>query len=659
MKCPLGLGGSRPVRTICFLAAFGVLWPLAFPPVLTASSSPDQWRSAGPFGASVEAIAFSGPNDVLAITSNGFLYRSRDNGGQWSLVRFPAQHQGLAHALTVDPHRAGSFLVGISSSNGSLAGLYRTQDDGATWQHVVRDVAVFSAAFSPSDPKVIAAGTKTGILLSRDGGDTWSRISPAENKELQPVMSLGFDPKNAAVLYAGTPHLPWKTSDGGQTWNSIHHGMIDDSDILALIVNQQKPEQLFIGACSGIYRSDNSAGRWNKLLGITGAGFRTYSVALDPAKPETVYSGTRDGLWKSGDLGKTWRKIVPNIVKSVAVSPRSSQTVFLATEDAGVLRSEDGGETFASASRGLADRRMIRMTATGREVLVTLGNDQSTMQGSALASAEPVWKRMKLPAPGTQQFLQHSSTLYAFGGPAAFRSADRGATWKPLPVLPASHAGFGVSASVPLAATVKAVFRLSPNGLAWQPVTALGASAGPIRRLWTTRSGVGPAWVEAGASVWMSADAGKTWGLAEFPVRATDIYELEATSAVVWAATARGLYRSMDAGKTWKLCDKGIDGGSTTPAVAAHPGNPLEAFASQFGKIYRTRDGGDSWSEVPVEGLHGASIASLAVSVEASAGTTQHLVALTSARGVFVHDLRALESVSAAPAASGNAQPQQ
>ncbi len=656
MKSSLRLGVSP--AWACFLLSFSIL---------QAAPVVGGWRPAGPYGASVESVVFSGNGTdngqgLLAVTSNAFLYRSRDGGQSWSIIRFPAQHASLAHALAVDPNRQGSFVVGVSSSNPALAGLYQTVDDGATWQHVLRDAAVFSAAYAKSDPKVIAAGTRHGVQLSADGGATWKQISPVENKELQPVMSLGFDPRNPAVLYAGTPHLPWKTADGGATWNSIHHGMLDDSDILALIVNQQKPEQLFIGACSGIYRSDNSAGRWTKLLGITGAGFRTYSVSLDPSKPETVYSGTRDGLWKSADLGKTWRKLAPNIVKAVAVSPADPKVIILATEDAGVLRSRDGGESFEDSSKGLADRRMTRMAPSGRHVLVTMGKDSSTLQANL---EDPQWKRVRMPAPNVQQISSHGKTLVAYSGSASWRSSDHGLTWKPLPVLPAGTLGFGVSQS-PLAATAKAVYRLAPNDASWQPATALGLTAGPIRKLWTTRSGNGPAWIEAGTSIWSTHDAGKTWAIATLPVRSGEVYELESSSsvepaqggcgaarctpAVLWAATARGLFRSHDAGKTWKLCDKGIDGGSTTPAIAVHPAKPLEAFASQYGRIFRTQDGGESWSEVPVEGLHGASIASLAV----TGATEMQLVALTSARGVFVQEIKALDAGAASAAAAAS-----
>lgn len=500
---------------------------------------------------------------------------------------------------------------------------------------------MFSAAFAASDPQRIAAGARDGVYLSTDGGATWTRNSPLENKELQPVMSLGFDPRDAKVLYAGTPHLPWKTSDGGASWASIHHGMIDDSDILALTVNPKQPEQLFIGACSGIYRSDNSAGRWTKLLGITGAGFRTYAVAVDVNQPGMVYSGTRDGLWRSPDLGKTWRKLAPNIVKRVAVSPVDSKIVYLATEDAGVLRSRDGGETFHDASTGLADRRMIRMAASRGAVFVAMGRDASIHQGSLLPNTQEMrWKRATLPA--SNAILTSTGVgLYANAAGRMWHSKDGAATWKLLPLLPPASLGTAIAADAPVVATAKAVYRLSANGLTWQPAGGTPAAMGAIRRLVSTRSGAGPVWVDTTSGVWTGSASGP-WVKASLPASLVDIYEIDASKTVAYAATAHGLYRSTDGGKSWVRCEKGIDAGSTTPAVAVHPVREREAYAVQYGRIFQTTDGGESWNEFPVTGLDGASIAALGFvqtgGSASSGGNGGQLIALTSARGVFVFD---------------------
>jgi hypothetical protein len=100
----------------------------------------------------------------------------------------------------------------------------------------------------------LAAGTVSGIFISHDEGKNWRRIAPAGDMESQPVVSLAFAPDSVRTLYAGTPKLPWKTTDDGKTWNPIHVGILDDSDIFSIVV---EPDRILIGACSGIYRSED------------------------------------------------------------------------------------------------------------------------------------------------------------------------------------------------------------------------------------------------------------------------------------------------------------------------------------------------------------------------------------------------------------------
>jgi photosystem II stability/assembly factor-like uncharacterized protein len=281
----------------------------------------------------------------------------------------------------------------------------------------------------------------------------------------------------------------------------------------------------------------------------------------------------------------------------------------------------------------------VRMSIPGgHSVFVTLGHDGSTVRTALteLTGSAATWKRVTLPATLKTTALELAAsgeTIYAYGPSGIWKSLDKGLSWQALPALPANaSAGSGVS-QVPLAASAKTVYRLAENS--WLPATSLGISAGPIHKLWTTKSGRGPAWIETGnGGVWISRDGGKTWTIGSLPVRGSDIYELESAGDLVWAATARGLYRSPDHGKSWKMCDKGIDGGSTTPAVAVDPSRPLVAFAAQFGRVFRTTDGGENWREIEVEALQGASIASLAV-VSGGGVAPGRLIALTSARGIF------------------------
>lgn len=89
----------------------------------------------------------------------------------------------------------------------------------------------------------------------------------------------------------------------------------------------------------------------------------------------------------------------------------------------------------------------------------------------------------------------------------------------------------------------------------------------------------------------LGPDGGSVFDLAFAPSRPQALY----------AATAGGVYRSLDGGASWSYSNAGLD--ETLPAVslAVDPVHPLTVYAAQNGGIYRSRDGGASWLSVSPE----------------------------------------------------------
>ncbi|MEF8779256.1 MAG: hypothetical protein V5A46_01085 [Haloferacaceae archaeon] len=88
-------------------------------------------------------------------------------------------------------------------------------------------------------------------------------------------------------------------------------------------------------------------------------GERAECVAVSPSAPERVFAGTFEaGLWRSTDGGNAFEPIGdaigPEAVTAVAVSPHDPDTVIAGTEPSRLYRSDDGGETWRRLD-GLAD----------------------------------------------------------------------------------------------------------------------------------------------------------------------------------------------------------------------------------------------------------------------------------------------------------------
>src|SRR5262249_6085046 len=145
-------------------------------------------------------------------------------------------------------------------------GVFQSDDGGRTWRPAgLAGQAVRALAQAPSDPDRLVAGTLEGVFGSHDGARSWQGLSPESNSQLRNLDSLAIDPRKPDVFYVGTFHLPWKTGDGGRTWAPVHNGMIDDSDVMSLLVDRVNPDLVYASACSGIYRSENSAALWQKI----------------------------------------------------------------------------------------------------------------------------------------------------------------------------------------------------------------------------------------------------------------------------------------------------------------------------------------------------------------------------------------------------------
>jgi photosystem II stability/assembly factor-like uncharacterized protein len=599
-----------------------------------------EWRQLGPFGGSAQAIVQDPqqPNILLASTRDGLLYRSFDRGDLWTPLHFPGELAVAVQVLAVSGGDIPLYYLGLTPGNSGQAGLYRSNDRGQTWQPLegLRNEPVFSLAIWSKDPRIIVAGSQNGVFLSRDSGDSWKRISPVTNRELQPVTSIAFDPASADVIYAGTTHLPWKTSDGGKTWQSVHGGMIDDSDVFSIQVDPVNHERVFASACSGIYRSDNGGASWIKLLGIPRTSRRTYTIRQDPLHRNVVYAGTSQGLWKSVDEGATWRQVSSAIVKSIAFDTTEAPRLYLATEDAGLLTSTDGVRTLQPINQGFVNRNFTTLISDASGFLYTSNLYSRSDTGVYRMSSSVGWRPAGLP--GTRSLGNvlavvpaEGNTLFARTYDSLLRSTDAGTTWAKL-TMPGSSSiqSLQVLRGQPrriLAGTTTGLYVSDDLGFRWRRVIEGAAIEGIFVSPLPDQLVV----VHTRDGLWLSSDAGQTWNSIASPSRSDELYDVAISpSGVLLAGTARGAFRSFNRGDSWEPVMRGLSAG-TIHLVLFHPSQRL-AFAVLHGRVYQSNDDGTTWLALNMDGLENASISSLAI----SPAEPERLFVLARARGVFV-----------------------
>src|SRR4030095_433625 len=353
---------------LLFVVAFSAL--IAGAPASFAddsSSDParysDEWRPTGPPGGDVRDLVVD-PNNADRFyfgTLDGQIYTSSDGGKHWELLYNFSRPKLFVDHIIVDPRDSRTIYV-AAHRHKDPGGLFKSVDGGRTWRESpeLKKEALHSLIQSESDPDVLIAGTFNGLFRSDDSGNTWRQLPTQDTPGLIHVESLAIDPRASDTIYAGTWYLPYKSVDGGRTWKSIRNGIIDDSDIFAIDIDPRDPNHVIMSACSGIYESKNAGDSWRKVQGIPSQSRRTRAILQHPSIPGLVFAGTTEGFWRSerGGDADSWMVTTSRQLEnnSITLHPSRPETIYIGTNNYGVMVSYDSGKSFIPTNGGYSGR---------------------------------------------------------------------------------------------------------------------------------------------------------------------------------------------------------------------------------------------------------------------------------------------------------------
>ena len=673
--------------------------------LMSLSAAAQSWRQVGPPGGDVQSLA-AAPGSTQSLflgTSDGHVFGSRDGGEHWELLgRIGEHHDDVIMSIVVDARSANMLYATSWTLSSHGGGVYRSTDGGHTWQLIgLEGLVVRAIAQAPSKPNIFVAGATDGVYRSEDSGNHWARISPEKHEDLRNFDSIAIDPDEPNIIYAGTYHLPWKTIDGGRNWVPVHKGMVDDSDVMSITIDQNNAAHVFASACSGIYHSPDGGANWTKFKGIPNDSRRTVHILQDPKRPMTVYAATTEGLWKTSDDGASWHLITSASwsILSMVIDPENSDRLILGTERLGVQVSGDGGQTYRASNQGFShrrimdaavdpqhpDRALVVLTSSFEPVLET--NDAGrtwTPLANGLKSGPPRhifaspdgW----FAAPGPGGLLRFDSSKQAWvpvnqiGTPSAATPARGGASMKMAPVkgtknsagktatnaaasrTPKSavvlHAkvndmAFGFDAWY--AATEEGLLVSRDRGLNWsavqlapagQPVAASSAMSAMSIRAVRMGGGNSYVWALTSRQLEVSGDNGKTWISRTLPFEPRGSLHLHPSDEnTVLLASDHGVFVSRDAGESWKQANL-----SELSIEDLAPVRNTVVVSTAKGTLFLSRDGGKTWGHM--DGPSGDN----ALSALRSREVGNQLVAASATEGLFVLDMGTAASASADPA---------
>jgi photosystem II stability/assembly factor-like uncharacterized protein len=267
-----------------------------------------------------------------------------------------------------DGHR--SVYVAYATS-----GVWKTDDDGATWKAVFEQMpstSIGDVAVAPSNPDIVWVGTG-----------------------------------EANIFRASMPGVGiYKSTDAGKTWQ--HVGLTDTQTISRIIVHPTNPDIVYVAATGhewtdndmrGVFKTTNGGRTWMKIYyksPRTGA----IDLVMDPKDPNTLYAA----MWQR--IRRKW----------------SDPRVEPGYNEGGVVKTTDGGATWSDASQGLPapqfrGRIGIDISRSNPQVLYALVDNYDIGRVPPPGSRDAYGR----PMPQGQGFIK---------GADVYRSDDAGKTWK-------------------------------------------------------------------------------------------------------------------------------------------------------------------------------------------------------------------------------------
>ncbi len=364
-----------------------------------------RWQFLGPTNISgrVTDVAIATPRGktyaMYVATATGGVWKTDNEGTTWRPIFEHAASTSIGD-VTLAPSDQDIVWVGTGEANifrssFAGAGIYKSTDGGETFAHkgLAATQTIARIVVHPTDPDIVwvaASGhewtdnPERGVYKTTDGGETWQRclfvdestgaidlvIAPDDPDTLyaatwQRIRRRWNDPRNEAGSRGSGIH---KSTDGGATWVQINDGLppAGERGRIGIDVCQSHPNVLY--AFVDNYAIHEEAGEGTNAYGLPRGA---------------VIKGAT--LYRSDDRGASWRQISEDdeqmrrlsntygwVFGQVRVDPNDPEVVYMMGLALNVSR--DGGETFRRLRGMHGDHHALWIDPDNSQYLVN-GND--------------------------------------------------------------------------------------------------------------------------------------------------------------------------------------------------------------------------------------------------------------------------------------------
>ncbi len=572
------------------------------------------------------------------------IYMSPDDGKTW-------KNMGLKNSdhiskIIIHPTNASIIWVAVQGplwSSGGERGLYKSSDGGKTWRKTLDSNEWTGATDIIIDPRnpdrvyaatwqrhrnvaaLMGGGPGSGLHRSKDGGETWEKLSTGLPESNMGKIGLAISPFNPDILYAAieldrTKGGVFMSTNRGTSWEKRSDAVSGGTGphyYQELYASPHREGRLYL--MNNIVKISDNHGKTFESMNEKKKHIDSHAMAFKESDPDYLLFGTDGGLYETFDLTKTWRYIsnlpVTQYYKVAVDDSEPFYNVYGGTQDNG----SHGGPSRTRSEMGIRNADWwVTLRADGHQSAIEPGNPDITygefQQGWLWRIDQTTGETVFIqPQPGEGEpherfnwdapilVSPHNPTRLYFASYRVWRSDNRGDEWKPvsgdltrnqdrlsLPIM-------GKNQSWDNAWDVGAMSN-------YNTITSLAESPQQEGLIYAgTDDGIIQV-TEDGGSSWRKIELGSINGIPSTAfvndVRA-DLFD----AGTLYAALDNHKYgdykpyliKSSDKGISWKLINGDLPGRMLTwRLVQDHVKEDLLFAATEFG-IYFTSDGGARW----------------------------------------------------------------
>ena len=412
-----------------------ILAATAFGGIYRSSDDAESWQQIydGDFNIDPRSVTTNASGHIFVgadgFEGNGFL-RSTDDGATWQVLS-----NALSSRLVIDLLVAPDQSIYACTSQG----LFRSTNGGTTFTQVPGLPSFTSRIEADADGDLFLGVqfTTANLFRSIDDGATWQ----------QSDIGIGFDVldihASGSGLYAVGGNAVYRSTNDGTSWTSVNAPPEFSYTSVTVATNGDICASFYGGTELGgrIYRTTNGGASWAQDSGLSGhAVDRLLSTPEGSlfvgSKGPGVYryssNGTADGGdWQqklAGD-GGGWEQKVAGMcntwIVDIADDPITGM-LYVATQHTLLLRSSDGGASWQNASKGIS----VHETPTGLAVNSEGSVYLSTYQGVYKSTDQgDDWTSVLESTTVTAINCNAQDDVFAGSGDRMYRSTDGGSNW--------------------------------------------------------------------------------------------------------------------------------------------------------------------------------------------------------------------------------------